>query len=78
MSCNGQPSTTPTVMDIAEHSTIMDRINGQSQDFYDPEDLRLYLDDLMPKSMDTTLQALPADVPQNTLDATLQLTSSDV
>ncbi|KAJ1122181.1 hypothetical protein NDU88_000685 [Pleurodeles waltl] len=52
--------------------------NGQSQDFYDQEDLRLYLDDLTPKSMDTTPQAFPADVPQNSPDAMLQLMPSDV
>ncbi|KAJ1153064.1 hypothetical protein NDU88_005831 [Pleurodeles waltl] len=51
---------------------------GQSQDFYDPEDLRFYLDDLTPKSMETTPQTLPADVPQNSLDAMLLPTSSDV
>ncbi|KAJ1210062.1 hypothetical protein NDU88_005430 [Pleurodeles waltl] len=51
--------------------------NGQSQDFYDPEDLLLYLNDLMPKSMDTTPQTLPADVLRNSSDAMLLPTSSD-
>ncbi|KAJ1123155.1 hypothetical protein NDU88_001628 [Pleurodeles waltl] len=48
------------------------------EDFYDPEDLRLYLDDLTPKSMDPPPQTLPTDVPQNSPDSMLQLTSSDV
>ncbi|KAJ1166840.1 hypothetical protein NDU88_007236 [Pleurodeles waltl] len=51
--------------------------NGQCQDFYNSEDLRLYLDDLTPKSKATTPQTLPADVPQNSPDAMLLPTSSD-
>ncbi|KAJ1215861.1 hypothetical protein NDU88_003468 [Pleurodeles waltl] len=62
--------------------------NGQTQDFYDPEDRQLYLNDdpedrqlylndLTAKSMDTTPQALPADAPQNSPCYNLPLQMSD-
>ncbi|KAJ1152983.1 hypothetical protein NDU88_005755 [Pleurodeles waltl] len=47
--------------------------NGQSKDFYDPEDLRLYLDDLSTTLMDLTPQNMPADVTKDFLVALLPL-----
>ncbi|KAJ1140640.1 hypothetical protein NDU88_006989 [Pleurodeles waltl] len=51
--------------------------NGQSQDFHDPEDLRLYINDLRPTSMDMTPQTFPTDMTQNPSDPMLPLISSD-
>ncbi|KAJ1127842.1 hypothetical protein NDU88_006235 [Pleurodeles waltl] len=62
---------------LLEPAQMWDTKNGQSQDFYDPEDLQLYLNDRMPTSMDMTPQTLPADVPQNSSDAMLLPISLD-
>ncbi|KAJ1106177.1 hypothetical protein NDU88_003580 [Pleurodeles waltl] len=47
--------------------------NGQSKDFYDTEDLRLYLDDLSTTSMDLSPLNLPADTTKDPFAALLLL-----
>ncbi|KAJ1114371.1 hypothetical protein NDU88_002609 [Pleurodeles waltl] len=45
--------------------------NGQSKDFYDPEDLQLYLDDLPITAMNLSPQNLPSDMTKDSSDALL-------
>ncbi|KAJ1199448.1 hypothetical protein NDU88_003282 [Pleurodeles waltl] len=42
--------------------------NGVSKDFYDPEDLRLFLDTFLHTSMDTATPARPQDQPKDSYD----------
>ncbi|KAJ1216277.1 hypothetical protein NDU88_003881 [Pleurodeles waltl] len=48
-----------------------------SKDFYDPEDLRLYLDDLSTTFMDLTPPTLPSDTTKDSSEALLPLIPSE-
>ncbi|KAJ1209135.1 hypothetical protein NDU88_004513 [Pleurodeles waltl] len=61
--------------ELFEPARIWVTKNGQSKDFYNPEGLRLYLDDLSTTLMDLTTQNLPTDVTKDSLDALLPLIS---
>ncbi|KAJ1105737.1 hypothetical protein NDU88_003142 [Pleurodeles waltl] len=50
--------------------------NGQSKDFYDPEDLQLYLDNLSTTLMDLSPQNLSTDTTKDSLDALFPLIPS--
>ncbi|KAJ1109727.1 hypothetical protein NDU88_007087 [Pleurodeles waltl] len=51
--------------------------NGQSKDFYDPEDLRLFLDRLMTTAMDMTLSILPSELGEDYSDTPSSVTLMD-
>ncbi|KAJ1193768.1 hypothetical protein NDU88_003064 [Pleurodeles waltl] len=51
--------------------------NGQSKDFYDPEDLRLYLNDMSAMAVELSPQNLPSDTTQDSSDALLSHTPSE-